>query len=167
MFSFQLLSLLLDPQRRPRTTRHREKRLKTSSSRNPPCLASPEQRLPRNRVPFGKSAKLVSSLASISLSIVQLTQNDLTDTPSPSPPRKPTSRVHTGAANLMLDVISQVDAANPPPKTKVAAGKEAILNPYDNDENPLALASKRTPRSSGAGRSVSSLSPFLWSIHMI
>lgn len=55
----------------------------------------------------------------------------------------------------MLDVIQQVNAANPAPKPKVAPGKEAILNPYDTDANPLALASKRVPRSSGAGRSVS------------
>ncbi|GAA6013984.1 hypothetical protein JCM11491_003477 [Sporobolomyces phaffii] len=77
------------------------------------------------------------------------------DTPSPSPPRKPSTKA-TGAANLMLDVIQQVDAANPAPKSQVAPGKEAILNPYDNVENPLTLASKRVPRSSGSGRSKSS-----------
>ncbi|GAA5879742.1 hypothetical protein JCM16303_004157 [Sporobolomyces ruberrimus] len=80
------------------------------------------------------------------------------DTPSPSPPRKPSHKGTTGAANLMLDVIQQVNAANPAPKPKVAPGKEAILNPYDTDANPLALASKRVTRSSGAGRSKSSLS---------
>ncbi|GAA5994448.1 hypothetical protein JCM5350_007038 [Sporobolomyces pararoseus] len=78
------------------------------------------------------------------------------DTPSPSPPRKPSSKASTGAANLVLDVIQQVDAANPVSKPQVSAGKEAILNPYDNAENPLALASKRVPRSSGSGRSKSS-----------
>ncbi|GAA5895716.1 uncharacterized protein JCM6883_001597 [Sporobolomyces salmoneus] len=78
------------------------------------------------------------------------------NTPSPSPPRKPPTKGTTGAANLMLDVIQQVDAANPAPKPQVAPGKEAILNPYDNDANPLALASKRVPRSSGAGRAKSS-----------
>ncbi|GAA5924256.1 hypothetical protein JCM1841_006887 [Sporobolomyces salmonicolor] len=76
-------------------------------------------------------------------------------TPSPSPPRKPTSKTATSAANLMLDVIQQVDAANPLPKAAAAAGKDAILNPYDSGENPLALAGKRAPRSAGAGRAKS------------
>ncbi|GAA5874925.1 hypothetical protein JCM1840_007152 [Sporobolomyces johnsonii] len=77
------------------------------------------------------------------------------ETPSPSPPRKPTSKTATSAANLMLDVIQQVDAANPLPKTAAGVGKDAILNPYDSGENPLALAGKRAPRSAGAGRAKS------------
>ncbi|GAA5825220.1 hypothetical protein JCM11251_006150 [Rhodosporidiobolus azoricus] len=95
------------------------------------------------------------------------------DTATPSPPRKATLSTpaassatpavsialtpKTAAANLMLGIIAQSDAANPAgakkAKVVVEKGKEAFLNPYANaegEEDLLSIAGskqERVPRS--------------------
>ncbi|KAL8276976.1 hypothetical protein RQP46_010611 [Phenoliferia psychrophenolica] len=63
------------------------------------------------------------------------------DTPSPSPPKKQTTqappKAPTRAADFMMDIIRQEEASRP----KVT--REAVVNPYDSFDNPIA----RIPRS--------------------
>ncbi|KAK4704621.1 hypothetical protein P7C70_g1588, partial [Phenoliferia sp. Uapishka_3] len=93
------------------------------------------------------------------------------DTPSPSPPRKqmapaPT-RPPTRAADLMLDIIRQEDAAQPVchiPSQSHRIKKsshftfeqkvipEAVLNPYDNADNVMARIPRSRPQRVAAPR---------------
>ncbi|SGY14904.1 BQ5605_C013g07160 [Microbotryum silenes-dioicae] len=91
-------------------------------------------------------AKITANAVSTPVRPSPLWQVSKAETPSPSPPKRVASgtpRSTTRAADMMMDIIRQEDAARPH-KISPTTGREAFINPYEStDHNPLA----RIPRS--------------------
>ncbi|SCV70327.1 BQ2448_1721 [Microbotryum intermedium] len=122
--------------------------LSYSASPGPSASPSPAPSSTDNTKPsIFSRAKVTANAVSTPVRPSPLWQVSKADTPSPSPPKKAASaapRSTTRAADMMMHIIRQEDAAKPDKASPMTSGREAFINPYERtDHNPLA----RIPRS--------------------
>ncbi|GAA6054296.1 hypothetical protein JCM3770_001420 [Rhodotorula araucariae] len=125
------------------------------ASRAHPAPASPGRTVERSPAPKPQPASTVSKFAGASASASTPAKpsplwqvSSQSESATPTPPRKAsapasTPATATRAADLVLEVIRQEDEARRAATPTAPKGrKDAILNPYAGEENPLALAGR-------------------------